>query len=340
MELGRFKVTGEVGSGSHSIVYLANDGSSRLAIKRVDMSRLSEEDKEHAQDEASLLSKLKHPCIVDYREAFMLNDKQLLCICMEYCDQGDLYSLIQRTMQRKAKSLTVSKHLIDEGVCLDWLVQLSFALEYLHSNNILHRDVKPQNVFLSRPFKEFNSDGSAKYLVKLGDFGVAKQLENRRDLTTTQIGTPFNMSPEVFTQSPYSFKTDVWSLACVIAECYQGSPPFDACSFLSLRSRVLNDSPKLVNPNQPLSVLLSKMLNKDARGRPSARDVLRSAIVSPQIPLVLESFASASGSHLTAIVNQLIGLNLQSLIPADAFALAHKTELKGARRALPRSLGS
>jgi serine/threonine protein kinase len=338
MELGRFRVLSEIGSGSHSTVYLATDGQLKLAIKRVDMSGLAEEDKSHAQDEATLLSKLKHPTIVDYREAFLLNDKKLLCICMEYCEHGDLFSLIQRTLQRKSRTLSVTKQLMDESVCLDWLVQLSLALEYLHRNNVLHRDVKPQNIFLSRPLKEFNSDGSAKFLVKLGDFGVAKQLHNKRDLTTTQIGTPFNMSPEIFTQSPYSFKTDVWSLACVICECYQGVPPFDANSFLSLRTRVLNDAPKIINQFQPLPILLTRMLKKDARNRPTAKDILHSATVSPYIPSVLESIARASVTHLTALVDQLTNLDLGECVPTEALAFAHRIELKGARRALPRSI--
>ena len=337
MELGRFTVLSEIGSGTHSTVFLATDGKSKVAMKRVDMSLLCDEDKSHAKDEATMLSKLKHPTIVNYQEAFVLKDRQLLCICMEYCEQGDLYTYVQRVIERKGKTATQVKTLIDDDVCIDWLIQLSLALEYLHNKNILHRDLKLQNVFLSRPIKEFNADGSAKFFVKLGDFGVAKQLENRASLTTTQIGTPFNMSPEVFTQFPYSFKTDIWSLACVICECMQGTPPFDANSFLSLRNKVLNDKPKIDNSSQ-LSALLLKMLKKDPRLRPSAKEILAHPGISENVPAVLESFARVSLKSLTLLVDQLLGLDLVNLVPAGAITLAHKSELKSARRAIPVSL--
>lgn len=337
MDLGRFKVLSEIGSGTHSTVFLATDGRTRVAIKRVDMSNLCEEDKSHAKDEATLLSKLKHPAIVNYQEAFVLKERQYLCICMEFCENGDLFSHVQKLIERKSKACASSKILMDDVICVDWLVQVALALDYLHSNNILHRDIKMQNIFLSRPLKEFNSDGSAKFFVKLGDFGVAKQLENRKCLTTTQIGTPFNMSPEVFTQSPYSFKTDIWSLGCVICECMQGTPPFDANSFLSLRNKVLNEQPKIESTSK-LHGLLKRMLNKDARLRPSAKELLGQPNVSCFVPSVLESYARMSPQCLTELVDQLVGLDLGDLVPVEALALAHKSELKSARRAVPRSI--
>jgi serine/threonine protein kinase len=80
------------------------------------------------------------------------------------------------------------------------------ALLYLHERKILHRDLKTQNIFIK--------NGQ----ISLGDFGIAKVLDHTRDFANTCIGTPYYMSPELFKNKPYSYKSDVWALGCVIYE--------------------------------------------------------------------------------------------------------------------------
>jgi len=103
---------------------------------------------------------------------------------------------------------------------LNWFLQLLLALEFVHRKKILHRDIKSSNIFL-------RSNGT----VKLGDFGISRVLENTNEAAMTVVGTPYYMrlefsvslndkfnSPEVCENKPYTFKSDVWALGCVLYE--------------------------------------------------------------------------------------------------------------------------
>jgi NIMA (never in mitosis gene a)-related kinase len=86
-------------------------------------------------------------------------------------------------------------------------VQICFAVKYLHDKKILHRDLKLSNIFIS-------SNGD----IKLGDFGIAKVLSNTDEFTKTIVGTPYYLSPEICQKKPYNYKSDIWSLGCVLYE--------------------------------------------------------------------------------------------------------------------------
>ena len=117
-----------------------------------------------------------------------------ILIIMEFADAGDLSVLIKRQKQEL-------KQLLPETDILSWLVQIAFALQYIHKKNILHRDLKTQNIFIT-----------SKKLIKIGDFGISKSLSHTLDLATTAIGTPHYLSPEICRRQPYNHKSDMWSL--------------------------------------------------------------------------------------------------------------------------------
>lgn len=109
---------------------------------------------------------------------------------MEFCYGGDLNQLIveQKENQGGAKKL-------EEKKVVDWAVQIALAIFYMHDKRILHRDLKTPNIFIS--------DNT----VKLGDFGISKVLDEKVDLASTSIGTPYYMSPEQYKHRPYSYKS-------------------------------------------------------------------------------------------------------------------------------------
>ncbi|CAM9947140.1 unnamed protein product [Ectocarpus sp. 12 AP-2014] len=145
-----------------------------------------------ALKEATLLERLSHPNIVGFWDSFFHGSSEgLLCIIMDYAEGGDLGDYLMKQNGR----------LRDEELICDWFVQMTSALRYIHEKNVLHRDLKPMNVFLT---------GSGT--IKLGDFGIAKVLECTADMARTRIGTLVYMAPEVMGVEPYGHKADMWSL--------------------------------------------------------------------------------------------------------------------------------
>jgi NIMA (never in mitosis gene a)-related kinase len=182
------------------------------------------EDKKHqieALQEVKILEKLDHPNIVAFREAFLSADGRALYIIMSYCESGDLEQRIQAARRRA--------QYFSENQIIDWILQIAMALKYLHARHILHRDLKPQNIFLT----ESNT------VVKLGDFGIVKLLEDTTAMAVTKVGTPYYFSPELCRSKPYSYKSDVWAVGVLSYQLMCLCVPFDARSMPELIRKVL-----------------------------------------------------------------------------------------------------
>lgn len=139
---------------------------------------------------------------------------------MEYCEVGDLAYHIKEKKK--------SGEMFTEEEILNWFIQICIALEYIHGRKILHRDVKSQNIFLTN-----------NNTVKLGDFGISKLLESTNEAAMTVVGTPYYMSPEVCENKPYTFKSDVWALGCVLYELCTLQHAFSASNLLGLVYKIV-----------------------------------------------------------------------------------------------------
>ena len=111
---------------------------------------------------------------------------------------------------------------------MDWFCQLTSAIDFCHSHRVLHRDLKPGNIFLT-----------ATNQVKLGDFGIARVLENTMDKAQTVAGTPYFMSPEVCENKPYGPESDMWALGCILYELCTLRHPFEASNLLGLVFKIV-----------------------------------------------------------------------------------------------------
>ncbi|XP_073769457.1 serine/threonine-protein kinase Nek5 isoform X6 [Danio rerio] len=193
----RYEVIRQIGQGAFGKALLVKRrrGDEQLyVIKEISLTQLSARDKEASRKEVTLLSKMKHPNIVAFHESFY--DRNRLYILMEFCDSGDLMNRIK--MQRGKP--------FSEAQIVDWFVQMCLGLKHIHDRKILHRDIKAQNVFLTR--------GGLK--VKLGDFGIARMLNSTMELVKTCVGTPYYLSPEICENKPYNNKTSLKQLVLCI----------------------------------------------------------------------------------------------------------------------------
>jgi NIMA (never in mitosis gene a)-related kinase len=128
---------------------------------------------------------------------------------------GDLAKKIEEHKQQKRK--------MEEQHILSMFAQMVSAMKHVHSHRILHRDLKSGNVFLM-------SNG----FVKIGDFGIAKELSETAGFAETIVGTPYYLSPEIVQAQEYNYKTDVWSLGVILYEMCCLKPPFNASNIAAL----------------------------------------------------------------------------------------------------------
>jgi len=245
----------KVGEGSFGkAILVSSSEGTKMICKMVDVSKASNKERQDAIKEGQLLSTLKHPYIVRYRDCF--TETGWLCILMDFCEGGEVAKQIQD--HRRAK-----KTLPEEQI-MKWFTQAILALNYIHDKHILHRDLKPQNFFLSNN------------TMKMGDFGIAKVLACTIAVAKTQIGTPYYLSPEVCQEKPYSWGSDVWAMGCILYEFCALQVPFDATNITGLVQKIVKGPIPTVPSRYSdfLRRLVAEMLNRNPDRRPSTDDIL------------------------------------------------------------------
>lgn len=151
-----------------------------------------------------------------------------------------------------------------------YLIQLLGGLKALHDLNIMHRDIKSANILI-------NKLGAAK----LADFNVSKVVNRPDGLLRTQTGTPYYASPEVWQDKPYNFKSDIWSLGCVLYEMACHRPPFKAENMKGLYKKVIsaNYPPLPIRYSKEFKEIIGYMLRANPASRPSCEQLLTSRII-------------------------------------------------------------
>ncbi len=219
MSLKDFELMKELGKGAFGTVCLVKrkEDGNIYAIKRVKISQLNKKEQENSLNEVRILASISHPNIIGYKEAFFDDDSKTLNMVMEYADDGDLETKIQKHIKNKTN--------LSENELWSYLIQMVQGLKSLHDNKIMHRDLKSANVFLCK-------NGT----LKLGDLNVSKVV--KMGLVYTQTGTPYYASPEVWADKPYNYKSDIWSVGCVMYELSALKPPFRGNNLEQLYSSV------------------------------------------------------------------------------------------------------
>jgi NIMA (never in mitosis gene a)-related kinase 1/4/5 len=237
MSLKKYKKVKYLGQGSYGaaiLVSLKSNSQEQFVIKEIVIGHLKESEQLATQNEVEVLKQMHHSNIAMYVESFVDNSK--LYIVMEYADGGDLSAAIQRKKQQK---ITNGPSSGDGGWNEDEImrifVQICLALKHVHERNIIHRDLKAQNIFLT-----------SKGIVKLGDFGIAKVLDATDGQARTQIGTPYYLSPEICDNVLYDTSSDIWSLGVILYELICLELPFTAQSLPALVIKICSSDPSWV----------------------------------------------------------------------------------------------
>ncbi|KAE9349593.1 hypothetical protein PR003_g5804 [Phytophthora rubi] len=302
----------KIGQGSFGCAYLATRKAANGTESSEQLSKhqfvikevvLDPRDQASAQREARLLAALDHPNIIACKESFLLKTPTpnaaflgrhqrrptVLCIVTEFADGGDLsHELARRTSRHEY---------FEPDDLLGLFVQVCLALKHLHDRKILHRDVKPANIFLTK-----------SGVVKLGDLGVATVLSHTLACAQTSIGTPYYTAPEICLGKRYNAKADVWSLGCVLFEMASFSHAFEGRSQRQLFDNIVRGvTPRLPSCGilnriqRELQALVDDMLRKEPRARPSVNQLIRRPLVLARIQSFLSARALASELNHTVL---------------------------------------
>lgn len=306
-----------IGNGTFGLIRKVRRKSDGMlfARKELNFERMNERDRKHIVSEVNILRTLQHGNVVRYEERYVDTENGILYIVMELCEGGDLGSVIKRCRRTKT-------HLPEESVW-SFFSQMTAALEACHYRTIapttpgaprtvqaiLHRDLKPENVFLD-----------ADQNVKLGDFGLSKQMA-AQTFANTYVGTPYYMSPELATGQPYDIKSDVWALGCIVYELCALCPPFDASNQTELTRKIKQGAvPALPRQySRDLQDAVNAMLQLDHRRRPTTRQLLQ-----------IRQIKMACRTHDIAVLHKHVRLEKERL-HAQALALEKREALLQAR---------
>ena len=259
-----FKKEKVIGKGSFGSVYLVRrrQDNKIYALKSVILEKLSKKEQENSVNEVRILASVNHPNVIGYKEAFWDDEKSALNIVMEYADDGDLHSKIEKMKK--------SGGYFKEPIIWSYAIQMIEGLKALHDKKIMHRDLKSANIFLVKN----------KHQCKLGDMNVSKVIKEK--VLHTQTGTPYYASPEVWNDAPYSYKSDLWSIGCVIYELCALRPPFQGKDLDELYENVCKGKPERINEvySDDLWKMITMLLQVDVNKRVDCNKFLNSDLIN------------------------------------------------------------
>ena len=259
----KYKVISRLGDGSYGTVYLAMNLFTRtnVAMKKINKVKENEIDEMEIKNEIDILKKLDHPNIVKILEFY--STEKAYYIITDYCSCGELYNQI--------------KHQYTENQLAVLFYQLFSGLCYLHANNIVHRDLKLENILISEIERDKETNKNL-FWIKIIDFGTAKIFEKNKSEKAV-VGSSYYIAPEVL-QKHYNEKCDTWSAGVILYMLIVGRAPFDGKDDDEIIENISKGEfnskhRKLVSASNEVQDLVKKLLEVDPVRRLSAAQALK-----------------------------------------------------------------
>lgn len=204
-----------IGKGSYATVWKGHteNGDEVVAVKVI--SRQTVTETAQLRQEVEVLRRISHPNIVRFRD--LKKSASHFYLVLEFCAGGDLSQFVRERGH------------VQEETARKFLTQIAAGICMLHRENVLHRDLKPQNILLS--------NSSDDPVLKIADFGFARALQPQ-DMAATVCGSPLYMAPEILRHEPYDAKADLWSVGAILYELLLGRPPFNGANPMQLLANI------------------------------------------------------------------------------------------------------
>jgi len=257
-----FTVTRKLDDNANSKIFCVQEAATPTQLyvaKVISLTGLDAKGRAITQQEVSVLRGLAaHPNLIAYRDSFYEDAARVLLIVMTLAEDGDLRGAISNSLAL-ARPLPVP-------VVISWLRQTLSGLNHLHSQSVVHRDLKSSNIFLC----------DARRRILIGDFGISRVLESTA-FASTCVGTPAYMSPELMRNERYDYHVDMWAAGCILFELSTLKLPFASKSLLGLVFEVTESEPdwsQLSAYSPELTDIAQRILRKNAEERPTAAQLL------------------------------------------------------------------
>jgi len=250
-----YKIIKELGRGAFGKVYQVLNENKYYALKKIELIEFSEEELELYENEAKILSSINNAHIVKYYDSS--KDNEFFYILMEYCEGSDLKQLIKDHKSKKEK--------IDEKTVYSIIFDICLGIKEIHQKNLIHRDLKPDNIFIDK-YK----------MIKIGDFGISKLLDNNDKYAKSIVGTNNYMAPEVIKGDKYNNKVDIWALGCIIYELLTLSVCFESKGLYGIIDKIVNKPHGKIDTNKynyKWQDIIDLLLKKDYKKRPDINEV-------------------------------------------------------------------